>query len=379
MVKLHYPVYAEIDLDRMHSNLDLLGKRASVPMLPVIKANAYGHGAAALAKEIGSRSDVAGLSVGTVDEALELRKAGYKGRALVLDGVFAEQAAQVVRHKLEVVVSSIDQVKMLVAKAARSPVSIHLKINTGMTRLGADPENAVELYKKAASMKKTAIVGVMTHLADSNKRKGYAPTQIKIFDDILSSIRASGFLLPTRHAANTAAVFLHPKARYDMVRPGIGVYGIQEFGGRDVGLKPVLSLRARIMITRRLLKGTPVSYGMTWVAPRKCKVAVVCAGYADGYSRSFSNKAHAIINGGKIRQIGIVCMDNCLFDVTYANAKTGDVVTLIGEDKKAAVKAVELARLAKTISYEILCGIGRRATRVYIRSGKVEKVDRPKS
>lgn len=374
-MKPNFPAYAEIDLDKLHQNLDLLSKTSQVPLAPVIKANGYGHGAVGLAKELISRRDVLALCVGTMDEGMELRKVGVKGRVIVLDGILAEQAKNVAQNNLEVVISSIETARALAAAGAGGkPVSVHLKINTGMTRLGSDPEGALDFYKKTAKIKKLTIAGVMTHLADSGKRKGLTSIQTTLFDDILSSIRASGFDPPPLHAANTAAAFLHPESRYDFIRPGIGIYGIQEFGGRDVGLKPILSLRARVMMARQVTKGTPVSYGMTWASPGKRNVAVVSIGYADGYMRSLSNKTHAIINGKKIKQIGVICMDNCLFDITGTNAATNDLVTLIGEDKGVSVKAEQLARIAKTITYEILCGIGRRIPRVYIRSGKVEKI-----
>ncbi|VAX22912.1 Alanine racemase [hydrothermal vent metagenome] len=371
MAKPKFPIWAEINLGDINANLDLISRTAKVPMLPVIKANAYGHGAVELYKEISRHSNVAGLSVGTVGEALELRRAGYKKRLVILDGFLPNQVPDIINSRSEVVVSSIENIRLLARLAGREPVPVHIKINTGMTRLGADPDGAVEFYKKTARVKKIGIAGVMTHLADSGTK---ANAQISLFNETLSAIRSCGFTLPQRHAANTSAIFLNPKASYDMVRPGIGIYGVQNFAGKNVALKPALSLRARIMMVREVAKGATVSYGMTWTAQQKRVVAVVCAGYADGYSRSLSNKAHAIIKGIKIRQIGTICMDNSLFDVTGTGAKAGDVVTLIGSDKSKNIPVTKIAKLAGTISYEILCGIGRRVTRVYTRSGKVFNV-----
>jgi len=375
-VKLEFPTHAEIDLDRIHANLDIIGEAAGTPILPVVKANAYGHGAVRVSKEIIGRGDVEGLCVGTVSEALELRRAGIGGRLIVLGGVFREQAGDIPAHDLEAVVSSIGEARALAARAGGKPVRVHVKINTGMTRLGADPEDAVELFRKISAMKKIAVAGLMTHLADSDRRKGMARRQIALFKDAVSSIRSAGFSIPPCHAANTAAIFLHPESRLDLVRPGIGIYGAQEFGGRDAGFKPALSWRARVVMSREVAKGASVSYGMTWTSPRKRRVAVVCAGYADGYPRAMSNKARAVFKGKLIRQIGTICMDNCLFDVTGVKTSEGDTVTLIGSEGGASIKANDLAGWGGTISYEILCGIGRRVPRVYVKSGKIAHVER---
>ncbi len=372
---MNFPAYARINLDRLNSNLDLIGKRAKVPMTPVIKANAYGHGAAPIAKDIAGRKDVAALSVGMVAEGVELRKAGIKGRIIVLDGFFPEQAGEVSRNNLEMVVSSFDEAKLLALKSGRKLAPVHIKINTGMTRLGADPEGALRFYRQVSGLRKVAIVGLMTHFADSNLLRGRTPTQISLFNEIISAIRSSGLQTPPIHAANTAAIFRHPKSHYDMVRPGIGIYGIQEFGGKDVGLSPVLSLSAKVTMIRSVKKGTPVSYGSAWISPGTRRVAIVAIGYADGYSRSLSNRAHAIINGEKIKQIGIICMDNCLFDVTGTSARPGDEVTLIGGDKQVIITVNQLARKMDTITYELLCSIGRRVARVYVKRGKIKMVE----
>ena len=155
-----------------------------------------------------------------------------------------------------------------------------------------------------------------------------------------------------------------------MVRPGIGLYGIQEFDGRDAELKPILSWKARIILTRKVGKGESVSYGMRWKSPGVREVAVVMAGYADGYSRQLSGKARAIMGGRLIRQIGTICMDNCMFDITGRAARAGDAVTLIGREERARVTAAELARECGTIAYEVLCGLGRRVVRVYFSNGR---------
>ena len=370
-MKISHPSWAEVDLDRLHGNVDAIARAAGVPLIPVIKANAYGHGAVAVARELARRTEVAALAVGVVEEAAELRAAGIKGRIIVLDGVFPEQAARAVALNVEAVVSTMEEARGLAARAGKGRVALHVKVNTGMTRLGAAPEEAVALYEKIARLKRAKIAGVMTHFADSGSAEGqFTNRQLDRFDEILGALRARGHNLPPIHAANTAALFLSPRARYDMVRPGIGLYGIQEFDGRDAELKPILSWKARIILTRKVGKGESVSYGMRWKSPGVREVAVVMAGYADGYSRQLSGKARAIMGGRLIRQIGTICMDNCMFDITGRAARAGDAVTLIGREERARVTAAELARECGTIAYEVLCGLGRRVVRVYFSNGR---------
>lgn len=372
-VKIFHPMSARVDMDRLNRNMDIIARTAGVPLLPVVKANAYGHGAVTVALEISRRKDVAGLSVGTVAEGVELRLAGYKGRLVVLDGVFAEQSRIVADHGLEVVVSSLETAKTLARHAGKRPVPIHFKINTGMTRLGLEADEAIKIYGKTSSLTGVEIVGVMTHFADSGVNGGFTERQIAVFDDIVSALRARGFQIPPRHAANTGGIFLHPGSRYDLARPGIGIYGVQEFAGKNAGLAPVLSLTARISHIQRVRRGMTVSYGMRWTSPGDRDVAVVQAGYADGYPRSLSGKARAIVNGAVARQVGVICMDNAMFDVTGLGAKVGDAVVLIGEDGGRKITVLDLAKKAGTISYEILCGIGRRAPRLYVKNGRVVK------
>ncbi|MBI5813996.1 MAG: alanine racemase [Nitrospinae bacterium] len=365
-MKHFHPLFARIDLGRLHANVDLIHRVAKVPLLPVIKANAYGHGAVAIAKELVKRKEVAALCVGTVAEGMELRKAGIKGRIILLDWVFPEQASDMAELGLEASVSSLAGAKALARRGVRRPIVVHVKFNTGMARLGADMEGAVVMYEKIAALKGIRIASVMTHLADSGNGGGFTAAQLELFDGALAAIKARGHALPPRHAANSGGIFLHPESRYDMVRPGISVYGVQEFGEKDAGLKPVLSLHARVSFVRDVKKGDSVSYGMRWTSPGRRKVAVVSLGYADGYHRVLSGKARAIINGKYAPQIGTICMDSAMFDVTGVDVKEGNIATLIGEEGRLKVAAVELAREAGTIAYEILCGIGRRAERFYI-------------
>jgi alanine racemase len=360
-------------MDRLHSNVDIIAKTAGVPLLPVVKANAYGHGAVTVGLALSRRKDVAGLCVGTVAEAVELRLAGYNGRLIALDGVFAEQARIVADQRLEVVISSLQIAKTLARHAGKRPVPVHFKINTGMTRLGAQADETVQIYEKAAALTGVQVVGVMTHLADSGTRDGFTQRQTGLFDDVISALRARGFQVPPLHAANTGGIFLHPGSRYDFVRPGIGVYGVQEFAGKNAGLSPILSLTARISHIQRVSRGAAVSYGMKWKSPGERDIAVVQAGYADGYPRILSGKTRAIVNGCMARQVGVICMDNAMFDVTGLGAKVGDEAILIGEDGGRKITVHDLAVKAGTISYEILCAIGRRASRLYVKNGRVVK------
>ena len=340
----------------------------------MVKANAYGHGAIAVANEVASRKDVDALCVMTVAEASELRRAGIKKRLILLGGCAKKQTEEALGLDCEVVTSDFETAKAISIKAGKKTVPVHLKINTGMTRLGADAEDAVSVYKKIASLKKISMAGLMTHFAAAGLDAAMTKKQIALFDDISSAIKTSGQNLPPRSAANTAAIFLHPDSLYDAVRPGIGIYGVQPFPGGSRGLKPVMSLHARVMMTRKVKKGQSVSYGMTWKSTGDREVAVVGAGYADGYARGLSNKTRAIINESHVAQIGVICMDSCLFDVTGKNVKRGDVVTLIGEEGDKKVTATFLASKQGTIAYEVLCGVGRRAPRLYRKGKRITSV-----
>ncbi len=369
MGKISSPqTFAEVDLDRINANLDLISSVAKVPMAPVIKANAYGHGAVIIARELEQRRDVIACCVATVAEGVELRSAGIKKRIFTLGGIVPEQAGTVVEYGLEAVLSDLDSARALSRRSKKGErVSVHFKINTGMTRLGADPEMAVSLFAKVAKLRGISLAGIMTHFADATTTR----EQTGLFSETVSAIRDSGHSIPAMSAANTSAIFLHPESRLDYVRPGIGIYGIQPFGGRDRGLLPALSLKSRISLVRKISRGSSVSYGGTWKSPGAREVALLPTGYADGYPRNLSNKARAIINGKTVRQIGTICMDNCLFDVTGLNAKMGDVMTLIGEEGGRRVTTLSVAKLLDTIAYEVLCGIGRRVTRVYRKNGKI--------
>lgn len=368
-----------MDLDRLHHNAGVIAAAAGAPLMPVIKANAYGHGAIPIARELARRKDTAALCVWSLDEAEILRKAGIKGRALVLGGAWPWEGKRAAGLGVEMVVSSADQAKAVASGAGRSaPAVVHFKINTGMNRFGADPQAAFDEFAAISKMKNLRLAGVMTHLASAGGGKGKTLRQIAVFEEVLGALRSAGYSIPPRHAANTAAIFLHPEARFDLVRPGIGLYGIAEFPGPDPELLPVLSLKAVALSVREVAKGETVSYDGMWKSPGERRVAALSLGYADGFSRALSGRAHAIINGRKIPQIGAICMDSSMFDVTGADVSPGDVATLIGSEGSLSIGVGALAEASGTISYEILCRIGPRVRRIYIRRGKIiRKADFP--
>jgi len=372
-VKFASPAWAEVDLDRLHHNVDLIHGAAGVPLLPVIKANAYGHGANTLARELSRRREVAALCVWTIQEARALRAEGIKSRILALGGAAPEEAKLAMDLGVEPVVGSARHARALAHAAGRNQAAVHLKLDTGMARLGADLQEAFDVFTQVAQIKNLRLAGLMTHFSSAGASKKESRGQVESFDEVIGALGAAGHTVPPCHAANTAGLFLHPEARYQLVRPGIGLYGIQEFSGPDVGLKPVLSLKARVSWIRNVSKGQTVSYEGMWKSPGKRRVAVASLGYADGYSRILSNRVHGIINGRKVRQIGVICMDVSMFDVTRAEALEGDVMTVIGEEGVHHVGALDLARAAGTISYEILCKIGNRVRRIYHRSGKIDR------
>jgi alanine racemase len=371
-----YGTLATIDLSAISDNLEYLYGCASVPLLPVIKANAYGHGAIEVAKEICKKKFVEALSIFSLSEGEELRSAGIKKRIILLGGVLSGQEKKIAGLDLEPVISSYDEAARLskVADTQRK-IKVHFKIDTGMRRLGFEPENAFDDYRKISRLGGITIAGIMTHLADASAGDE-SMRQFDLFDDFTTSLQGAGFTLPPRHCANSAATILHKRSRYDLVRPGIAVYGISPLARQIRELKPAMRLSARIIATRTVAKNERVSYGGTWSAKRKSRLATVSIGYSDGYSRALSNNSVGLTGGRKVKQVGTICMDSTLFDISNVAARPGDTIVLLGSDGKNSITAEELAIKAGRIPYEIVCGIGRRVPRIYLRNGrKVKLVD----
>ncbi|MDH4163358.1 MAG: alanine racemase [Nitrospirota bacterium] len=365
------PTVATIDLDALaHNYAEVCARIRGRKVLAMVKAQAYGHGAVAVSRRLADLG-VAMFGVALVEEGIELRRAGISQPILVMSPVFPGQAEAVIEAGLTPVVFNAPLARALSEAAVKAGVSqpVHVKVDTGMGRLGMSPEDAADLVPVIAGLPGIVVEGVMTHFADADLRdKQFAAAQMDRFEKFLRAIEERGVSVPLRHAANSAAVLEYDRALFTMVRPGIMLYGCNPLeSGVDAGLRPVLSLRTRIAFLKKLPAGTPVSYGRTFVTKRESLIATVPLGYADGYRRGLSNRGEMLVRGQRAAVAGRVCMDMTMLDVTdVPGVAEGDDVVAIGSQEKERITADEIASRTGTISYEVLCGISSRVPRSYV-------------
>ena len=373
-IKYQRPTCAEINIRALIHNLNE-AKRLACPksqILAVVKADAYGHGAVKISKAL-VRNGVQHLGVALVEEAIELRDAGIKTPIIVLGGIFKEQIPKIAEYSLTPVVYQEDFLKAVAKEARKSnkKVNIHIKIDTGMGRIGVLSDEAVNFVKKAVSLKNIKVEGIMTHFADADLAdKAYAEKQMAEFTSIVNKLNEEGIDIPYQHIANSAALVSFENNKFNMARPGIMLYGYApsaEGKERGLNLIPVMSLKTKVLHLKKVSAGTYISYGRTFVAKRDSVIATLPVGYADGYSRALSNKGFVIVKGKRAPIAGRVCMDMTMIDVTGIDGvEINDEVVLIGKQGKEAITADDVAMLTNTISYEVLCCIGKRVPRVYI-------------
>jgi alanine racemase len=351
-----------------------------VAVYGVVKADAYGHGAVPVASVIEPLVD--GLAVSLVEEGLELRDAGVNKPILVLGAYYGRYQSEVLEEGLTPVIYDLGEFKRFGEAPVRRRVrrskleapgrgegrwSVHVKVNTGMNRLGLDPEAISDLAEVASQYSHLKIDGFCTHLASADLASPDATrAQLALFGRTLGALNAQGIFPRTVHVANSAGAVRFPEARFSAIRPGLALYGAMpsEVVARK-DLEPVLSLRTRIMALHQVRRGGRVSYGGRWRAPRESIIATLPIGYADGYPRHVDG-AEVIVRGQRAKVVGAVCMDMMMVDVTRVmGAAVGDDAILIGRGGKETILVDELARWSGTISYEILCGISKRVPRIY--------------
>jgi len=365
------PTAALIDLSALEHNVQEVRHRAAGrKILAVVKAGAYGHGAVGVSRRLLALG-VEMLGVALVEEGRELRESGIDAPILVMGAVFPEQADMVVSLKLTPVVYSraIAQALVHSTKKLGTTACVHVKIDTGMGRIGVAPEEAPGVI---AAMKADGldVQGLMTHFADADLAdKQFASMQMDRFETVIRELEAKGISVPVRHAANSAAVLDFSRALFTMVRPGLMLYGYNPLEEGTVGaeLRPVLSLVTRVAFLKKVPAGVPISYGRTFVTKRESLIATLPVGYADGYSRSLSNKGEVLVRGKRAPVVGRVCMDMCMVDVTdIAGVNEEDDVVLIGSQGSERITADEIAKMTGTIAYEVLCAISSRVPRIYL-------------
>jgi len=364
------PVWAEIDLSAIAFNVEtikaMLGPRTR--LCAVVKADAYGHGAVPVAREaLAAGADI--LAVAMASEAVDLRKAGIEAPLIVLGHTPRPLAGLAAEWGFSTTVSTLEEARAVAAAALSRgvKVGVHLKLDTGMCRLGFDPRMAVPAAREIAGLDGLRIEGACSHLATADSDLACARGQLALFLRIIAEIEAEGVRVPLRHIANSAAAFSLPEARLDMARVGISLYGFQPGrpgDGGSAGLRPAMRIVALVSLVRDIPKGTGVGYGRTYIAPRPRRIAVLPIGYADGLRRALSGRSGVGTPSGRAPFVGSICMDQCTVDVTDSpDIKAGDAVDILGG---SGPSAEELAAILGTISYEVVSTVGRRVPRLYV-------------
>ena len=368
------PVWAEIDLDAVAHNVQEIRRRIGPhpQIMAVVKANAYGHGAVPVGKAV-LEAGASQLGVACVDEGVQLRCGGITAPIVILGYVPPWEAEDAVRHNLAPSVTNHNGAKALeqAAAAAAKRVGVHVKVDTGMARLGLLPSDVPDFVRFLETLPHLVIEGLYTHFASADESdKGFTWQQFQTFQAVSGRIDSPAL----RHAANSGAVCDLPEMALDMVRPGISLYGCYPSTEvtHSVSLRPALSLRSRVARIMTLAPGETVSYGRTWRAKRHSRIALIPCGYADGVPRLLSNRGAVLIRGQRAPIAGRVCMDHLMVDVTaIPDVALHDEAVLIGRQGDAEIPVEEVAQLAQTISYEVLCALAPRIPRYYLRGGQV--------
>jgi alanine racemase len=371
----HRPTWAEIDLDALASNFRAVRARVGkgVKVMGVVKADAYGHGAAECAQRLEAEG-AEWFGVATPEEGMALRRAGVSRPVLSFGGFWEGQAAACIEQGIVPVVYRADMAEALdaAARAAGVVADMHVKVDTGMGRLGVRFDEAAEFAERLREFRNVRVDGLMTHFAaaDEPRRDCFTEEQLRRFREAVAAFRARGHKPTFEHMANSAATFAHPETWGNMIRPGGVLYGLW----RDVlppltdmpALRPVMSVRTHVTLLKRVHAGETLGYGCTFEAAREMLVATVPAGYADGYVRALSNRGRVVVRGRLAPVVGRVSMDLTLVDVTdVEGVGVGERVTLLGTDAGLVIPAEDLAQTAGTLSYEITCGISARVPRRY--------------
>ncbi|MBK9973545.1 MAG: alanine racemase [Planctomycetes bacterium] len=366
-----YRAWAEVDTGAVRHNLALIRKRVGdTPVMAVLKANAYGHGAVAVARML-VQQGISALGVGDSGEALELRDAGIKAPILIVGGVIPGEMPRVVQGDIEVNLHTAEMAQELNAEAQRQgrTVRVHLKVDTGMGRLGMQPFEAVPFLHNLRKLKNLQLVGMCTHFSTPNEpSEAFTTRQLEHFNLAVEVARRLGYANLVLHASSSLAFFGRKDALFNMVRTGIALWGHLpgDLGGHEARLRPALQLKTRILFLKDVPEGTPIGYNRTWYSPAPTRIATLPIGYDDGYRTAMSNKAWVLVRGIRCPVVGRVSMDYTTVDVGQVpQAAVGDEVMLLGAQGKQVITLSEVAAWAGCIPYEFLCGLGRRVVRVY--------------
>jgi alanine racemase len=376
-------VYLKIDLDTICDNtLEIMKKVGpETKVMAVVKADAYGHGAIEVTKAL-SEIGTYGFAVATVGEALALRRAGITKPILILDFVFPNQFETIIRNDIMLTVFQYNIANQLNEAAERmgTTAHIHIKIDTGMGRIGYIPDDeSIDEICRIAQLPNIEIDGIFTHFACADMSdKTSMNRQYNIFTEFVGKLEKLGINIPIKHICNSAAIIDKDDGFMDMVRSGIVTYGLypsEEVHKEKLKIRPAMELHSLVINVKTIHEGDTVSYGSTYVAAKPTVIATIPVGYADGYPRLMSNKGEVIIHGKRAKIVGRVCMDQFMADVTnIPEVSIGDAVTLIGKDGDECITCEEIGNISGRFNYEFLCCITRRVPRVYVRNGKTIKI-----
>jgi len=385
-LKTYSRVYARVDLDAIASNMERMKQNlsANTKIMAVLKADAYGHGAVQIAQMLETVDYIWGYAVATLDEAVVLKSEGMKKPVLVLGCVFPDQYMEMLKYDIRMNVYTEEMAEAISQMATREGLTayMHIKLDTGMARLGFDiSEKSVEAIHRISEMQNVCMEGIFTHFAKADEAdKTFTKKQIEDFLWMTGNLKEKGVAFQYEHCANSAAIIDVPEGHFDLVRAGISTFGLypsEEVNRDNVRLKPAMALKSHVAFVKQIEVGTPISYGGTFVSEKSMTIATIPVGYADGYPRNLSNVGYVLIRGKQAPIVGRVCMDQFMVDVTdIEGVSFGDNVTLIGKDGNEAISVETLSELSGRFNYEFICDLGKRIPRVYVRDGKIaEQVD----
>jgi len=365
------PTVVEVSLARLADNYRAIAAAvAPAAVMPILKANAYGHGMIAVARHLAGLG-VTSFGVAFLEEAVALREAGITVPILVMGGILGDQIPIFLRHGLTLTASSVDKLRAIddAARELGVRAKVHLKIDTGMERIGVHWYSAEKLLERSGDGRHSDVEGIYSHFANADAADlGSARVQLERFLEVLQWYDKHGVRPPVRHMANSGAILQLPESYLDLVRPGILLYGVYPAAEvrKTIAVRPALSWTSRVVYFKVVKPGHPVSYGSTWQSDHQVRVVTVPVGYGDGYFRALSNTAQVLIRGKKYPVVGRVCMDQIMVNIEWDTAYNGDPVTLLGADGEALITCEDVAGWAGTIPYEVLTNINTRVPRVYV-------------
>lgn len=370
---MHRPTWVEIDLNALRHNLLAIKKRVGpqVKILGIVKADAYGHGDYEVSRVLLNHG-IEMLGIAILEEGILLRNKGIEAPLLLLGGIFEDQIDAVIQYHL---IPTVYDLKLaeVISKRAHSfnrIINVHVYVDTGMGSIGVKYDKAVEFIRSLQNMRNLFIGGIYTHCSCSDeKESAFTNLQIKRFKDVLAALDAIKVAIPLKHMANSGAIIGYPDTHFTMVRPGLSLYGLypSEAVSRDIGIRPVMSFKTRVIHIKNMEPGDVVGYGGTYRVTKSTRVATLPFGYDDGYNRLLSGQGKVIIRGIKAPIIGRVCMDQCFVDVTdIRDVSVGDEVVIYGSQGQETISIESVAKQLNTIPYEVTCAVSKRVPRIYI-------------